>query len=249
MRSLSVACGLILGLLAASPAMGQARQEVSFAQMFLWSESVVGLIIILLLQVMSLVTVALIIRYAMQFRRQKLLPQRVYLRLQTLLTGQQYREAVAFCERDDSFLGALASAAIQEAPSGYPAMQRAIEEAADVQSSHLLRPIEYLNVIGNLSPMLGLFGTIYGMIVAFQELVASGGRPDPGQLAAGISTALVTTFWGLVVAMPALAGYALLRNRLDELGAESLVLAERLIHPFRPAATGPSDGEASDTTE
>jgi biopolymer transport protein ExbB len=98
--------------------------------------------------------------------------------------------------------------------------------------------VEYLNVVGNISPMIGLFGTVYGMIVAFQRLVAAGGNPDPAELAGGISTALVTTFWGLVVAIPALAAYALIRNRIDAMTSEALVVAEELIGPFKPTGRG-----------
>jgi biopolymer transport protein ExbB len=97
-----------------------------------------------------------------------------------------------------------------------------------------LRPLEYLNVLGNIAPMLGLFGTVYGMIVAFQTLVEEGGSADPGKLAAGISTALVTTFWGLIVAMPALAAYALIRNKIDALTSEGILIAEELINTFKP---------------
>ena len=89
--------------------------------------------------------------------------------------------------------------------------------------------------MGNIAPMVGLFGTVYGMIVAFQQLVDAGGSPDPVDLAAGISTALVTTFWGLVVAIPALAAYAVVRNKIDAITAEGLVAAEQIIKPFRPS--------------
>src|SRR5690606_31007928 len=98
-------------------------------------------------------------------------------------------EAIEYAQGDPSYLAALINAALGEASNGYPAMERAIEEEADSGISKMLRPLEFLNVMGNVSPMLGLFGTVYGMILAFQQLVAAGGRPDPAQLAAGISTA------------------------------------------------------------
>ena len=68
-------------------------------------------------------------------------------------------------------------------------------------------------------------------------VVASGGAADPVMLAGGIGTALTTTFWGLVVAIPALAGYALLRNRIDELTIEATLQAEEFVAPFRPAGS------------
>jgi len=95
---------------------------------------------------------------------------------------------------------------------------------------------------------MGLFGTVYGMILAFQQLVASGGSPDPAKLAAGISTALVTTFWGLIVAIPALAAYALIRNKIDALTSEGLVIAEELISPFKPGAKRSSSSSSSSSS-
>jgi biopolymer transport protein ExbB len=72
------------------------------------------------------------------------------------------------------------------------------------------------------------------MILAFREIVAAGGTPDPVGLAAGIGTALTTTFWGLIVAIPALAGYALLRNAIDGHAVEGSRAAESMLGRFRP---------------
>jgi biopolymer transport protein ExbB len=82
--------------------------------------------------------------------------------------------------------------------------------------------------------MIGLFGTVYGMILAFGAIVAAGGSADPVALAGGIGTALTTTFWGLVVAIPALSGYAIIRNKIDELTVEATIAAEEILNNFRP---------------
>lgn len=91
----------------------------------------------------------------------------------------------------------------------------ATEQAAEARTLARLRSIEPLNVLGGVSPMLGLFGTVYGMILAFNDIVEAGGTPDAVSLAAGIGTALTTTFWGLIVAVPALTTHALLRTRIE----------------------------------
>ena len=113
-------------------------------------------------------------------------------------------------------------------------MEGGLEQAATEVIARRVRRVEILNVIGQVSPMIGLFGTVYGMILAFQSIVASGGNADPVLLAGGIGTALVTTFWGLIVAIPALAGYAALRGRLDASLAEAISEAETLLEKFRP---------------
>ncbi len=117
-------------------------------------------------------------------------------------------------------------------------MVRSLEQTADAETTRRLRLIEPLHVLGNVAPMVGLFGTVYGMILAFQTIVAAGGTPSPKMLAAGIGTALTTTFWGLIVAIPALSGYALLRNKIDALTSEADAVVEEIVTHFRPGRKG-----------
>jgi len=230
---------LIMMTLATMPAFAQetvVEQKTSFFKMFFLSDSYAGTVLIWLLILMSFITFGLTLMFIMRYRRGTLIPDEVNFQLEAMLNEKRYREAIEFADNDPSYLGALVSAALNEATNGYPAMERAVEEASDMETSRMLRPIEFLNLIGNIAPMFGLFGTVYGMIVAFHKLVEAGGRPDPSQLAGGISTALVTTLWGLVVAMPALAAYSIIRNRIDAMASEGLVMAEDLISPFKPGA-------------
>jgi biopolymer transport protein ExbB len=87
-------------------------------------------------------------------------------------------------------------------------------------------------LIGNLSPMIGLFGTVQGMISSFQVIALGGATPKPADLAAGISTALFTTLVGLAVAIPAIAAYNILRNRVTRLLLEVGVTSENLMSRF-----------------
>ena len=126
-------------------------------------------------------------------------------------------------------------------------MMRSLEQTADELATARLRRIELLNVFGQVSPMIGLFGTVYGMILAFGAIVASGGSADPVALAGGIGTALTTTFWGLVVAIPALSGYAIIRNKIDELTVEATIAAEEILNNFRPRKTSQPQSEPNGT--
>ena len=232
-----------LGLLAAAAALvpaawaaaqEQAQSTTSFFTAFFWSSDLLGLAVIWLLIVCSFISFSLTILFALRLNRVALIPADTQSGIEALLEQKKYREAIAFANQDASYLGRITSSALNEASNGYSAMERSLEEAGDAEATRLLRPIEILNVMGNIAPMVGLFGTVYGMIRAFQSLVDAGGSADPVDLAAGISTALVTTFWGLVVAIPALAAYAVIRNKVDALTAEGLVVAEQMIKPFRP---------------
>ena len=238
---------LALLLMTVSPALAQdstEKVEMSWFQMFFWSSDVLGLIIIWFLLLLSAINMGLIIKFLLDSRRSVIMPEDTSFQVETMLQEKRYREAIDFAEADPSYLGKVVRAGLNEASNGYSSMERAIEEEADAEATRMLRPVEILNVAGNVSPMLGLFGTVYGMIRAFQALVAAGGKPNPATLAAGISTALVTTFWGLVVAMPALTAYALIRNKIDALTAEGLLRSEELIRPFKPAGKKAAPGAA-----
>ena len=189
-----------------------------------------------LIWAISIVAVALIVKYMLNFRRTTILPELTRERVQALFDEKQYREAIEVTEVEPDYLSYVVHAALCEASHGYPAMERAMEEAAEERTTKMLRDIEWLNLIGNVSPMLGLFGTVWGMILTFMKIKEIGGAPDPGKLAGSIGVALVTTLLGLAVAIPALAFFSVLRNRIDSLTSEGMVAGQDLIANFRPGS-------------
>ncbi len=202
-----------------------------------------GSFIIWFLLLLSMLSIGLIGHMALTNQRKGIVPEGVVDEVKRLLGAGKYRETLALTKKDESFFGQVMHAGLHEANHGFGAVIRALEQSSDELTTNRLRRIEYLNVLGQVSPMIGLFGTVYGMILAFQALVMTGGNAEPIMLAGGIATALVTTFWGLVVAIPALSGYAIIRNRIDELTAEATLRAEELLNQFRPKMTGRSASE------
>ena len=170
-------------------------------------------------------------------RKPNVVPSDLIDKIEKRIAKKDFRSIIDLTRDDQTYLGKILHAAFREARFGFPAMMRALEQTADELATARLRRIEILNVVGQVSPMIGLFGTVYGMILAFGAIVASGGTADPVALAGGIGTALTTTFWGLVVAIPALAGYAVLRNKIDELTVEATIVAEEVLNNFRPRKT------------
>lgn len=249
--ALHLSLGLFFLLLAAPMAFGQAAapaaeaQTQSLFQMFFLPGDPVGIGIVWFLLLLSVVNFGFSVMMLIKYRKTTMTPELTYAEIEMMLEEKKYRDAIDFAANDPSYLGKLVDSGLNEASNGYAAMERAIEEAGDAETARMLRPVEFLNVIGNVSPMIGLFGTVYGMIVAFRDLVAAGGKPDPAKLAGGISTALVTTLWGLVVAIPALTFYAIIRNKIDALTAEGMIMAEELIRPFKPGGKkpGPDGGK------
>lgn len=178
---------------------------------------------------------ALMIAHFFGIRRTTILPETIRAQISEMIQAKRFKEVIEYTAGEPSDLSYVVHHALAEAGHGYAAMERAMEEASEERTTKLLRKIELLNVVGNVAPMLGLLGTVYGMIKVFSRIVAAGGMPQPEQLAEGVGIALVTTFWGLVVAIPALAVYAFLRNRIDGLSSEAVMASQEAISTFRPA--------------
>ena len=185
---------------------------------------------------MSIATVALVVEHFLSIRRDKVIPATTVQRIRTDLEAKRYVDAIQFTSGDPSPLAGAVNAGLVQGANGYSAMQRAVADAVEQSTARMMRKIEYLNVIGNVSPMIGLFGTVYGMIGLFASISEAGGIPEPAIIADNISVALVTTFWGLMVAIPALSAFAFFRNRIDELAMTCAVTADKLLASFESAS-------------
>ncbi len=239
-RLVVLASGLCLSIAAPAAASAAGSGARSFASAFFISRNGDGRIEVLgtgvtwLLLCMSMTALAMAISMAMQNRRVTVMPEGFADTMRKNLKAKRFKEAIALAQGSDTFLGRVMADALRQAPNGWNAVLRTLEQSSEEHTVSRLRRIEALNIIGQVSPMIGLFGTVYGMIMAFSAIVASGGAADPVMLAGGIGTALTTTFWGLVVAIPSLAAAALLRGRIDAMTAEATLVAEDLLSRFRP---------------
>lgn len=198
------------------------------------SIELIGSAVTWLLLCMSMCGIGLMVHLSLANRRPTVLPDELVKTIRANIKKKKFQAAIDVASQNDSYLGRILVSAFREAKFGFPAMMRALEQTADELATKRLRRIELLNVLGQVSPMIGLFGTVYGMILAFGAIVSAGGSADPVALAGGIGTALTTTFWGLIVAIPALAGYAIIRNKIDELTVEATIEAEDILNSFRP---------------
>ena len=195
---------------------------------------VIGFFAMMSIYACSITVIALIIQYAITIRRTIIVPDLSVAQIKSMFDERRFREALEFCQADPSFVSSVVHAGLIEAANGYEAMENAMQDAASEQTARLYRKVEWLNLLGNIAPMLGLFGTVWGMMVTFRTVEAKGGRANPGELAGGIMIALVSTFCGLLTAMPALGAYGIFRSRIEEISMEAALVAEELLANFRP---------------
>jgi biopolymer transport protein ExbB len=185
----------------------------------------------------SIAGVALIIDAMIHTREIKIAPPETTEHLRSLIAGRQFKELMDFTSTDKTFISQSLYAAIRRAHLKYPAMREAMENSLAEQTANIFRRLEPMNVIGNIGPLLGLLGTVLGMIMAFYAMMEAGGTPKPEQLAGGIGAALWHTFFGLFVAIPCLVVYGLYRTKADKIVTKAAVVAEELLEGLRPESS------------
>jgi len=233
-----------LCLTATALAQGAASEEAkSSAPGFfgiLFSGGPVGVMIMLVLFALSLTAAYLVFEHIMTQRRTEIMPDELGDRVREALTSGRVAEADQACRQHPSFLSFVILNGLAELDGGWAAVEKALEDATAEQSARLFRKIEYLSVIGNIAPMVGLLGTVTGMIIAFQQVANTQGSAGAGDLAEGIYQALVTTVGGLIIAIPCLGAFAIFRNRVDQLVAEAAYVALHVFAPLKRRRTAKS---------
>lgn len=183
-----------------------------------------------IIMALSIVALSLIVMHFVQIRRSTLLPSEQLAVLESLLAGGKVQDALEYCvdPANDSYLTRILAGGLlryQRSAFGPFELKNALEEAGEDQSARLYRSTDALGVIGTIAPLLGLLGTVWGMVGAFKTL----GTNSDSDLASNISIALVTTLLGLALAIPCVALFSFFRNRIDGLSSETAGEIERLV--------------------
>lgn len=229
-RLLAIAAPLLLaGSLLAQNAGGSEQGSV-ISEVFAYENAgLVGYLIVL----MSIVALALIIENFMTIKREKLAPPDVLDELEALFDGENFQEAVELCEQEKNYLTNVVGAGLAKLGHSFETMQTSLREMQTEESVKLFQKIGWLSLISALAPMMGLFGTVTGMFVTFSAIAAAGGSVSPAQLAGGIKMALITTIFGLTVAIPVGVAFYTLRNRVIRTSTEINAITEDLFERFR----------------
>jgi len=231
----SVSSPQVIGQEAAEPAAeapAAATPAPAEESLLEWLTDSLGWTYILVFLSLSFILVALFIMNLLSARREYVCPQHLIDGFEAHLEEKQYQEAYELAKTDESFLGNVLSAGLAKLSSSYSASVAAMQEVGADENMKLDHRLSYLALIGTISPMIGLFGTVHGMINSFYVIANGGGTPDPNKLAEGISTALLTTLIGLAIAIPAIAAYNILRNRVQRLVLEVGITSENLMGRF-----------------
>jgi len=201
-----------------------------------WAMKSLGIGYSLTFLALSFVLVALIVMNVIAVQRNNVCPLHLVEGFEAHLNERRFQEAYELAKTDESFLGQVLSAGLAKLNVGYSQAIEAMQEVGEEETMKLDHRLSYIQLIGTISPMIGLLGTVQGMIDSFTTIASSAATPKPSELAGGISTALVTTLVGLFIAIPAIAAFSILRNRVARLVLEVGILSEGLMSRFEPSS-------------
>jgi len=183
----------------------------------------------------SFATVWFMIDGVITIKREKLLPDDVVEGVREALTQGDLGGALETCEANPGPLSNILMIGFSNIAEGYEVIQESVASSAEMESEKLMQRINYLNLCGQIAPMLGLMGTVTGMVAAFSGLASASGAAKAQVLAMSISTALWTTCIGLLISVPALLAFTLIKNFATRLILETEATVLDLIKVLRNA--------------
>ena len=238
---------------AAAPAGGEAAEGTpeagkprkSYFRFLIEASGLIGLFILIL----SVYFVATISRLFWEFRMPVAVPPEIVGRSQDLLAQRDFKGVFAVVKDDDAIFSRLLSTGITELPNGLAEARDAMERVGESIRVEMEKRISVLAVLGTLGPMIGLVGTLQGMIAAFAEISIGGRQPEVSRLADAISMALVLTLEGVALSVPAIWFYSLFRNRISVITTTAGLEADQFLRHFAHAARAKTPGAGPTSTK
>jgi biopolymer transport protein ExbB len=182
-----------------------------------------------LLLFVSICLVALIVLLAMDLRMGVAIPPGFVEEFTDTINKRKFKEAFDLARNDNSYVSRVITAGMGRLQYGIEDAREATFGMIETIKASKEQLITYLSTIGTLGPMLGLVGTVFGMILSFMKLAIPGKQPKPEELAEGISHALVVTLLGVALSVPAIFCHALFRNRLIRISMDVSNVADDLL--------------------
>ncbi len=238
----------------AAPAAGSPNMPSAPAQresLLLWIYKAEGIFFFPQL-LMSIVLVAMIVLYSMQVGRKEFLPPELLDGLENQTREKKFQEAYDLAKNDGSLVARLVTAGVvrlQTSGGQYPQALEAMQEVGEDEGMKFDHRLSYLAMLANIATMVGLLGTVWGMVAAFMVIAQSDTSPKPSELAQGVSQALVTTVWGLLQAIPAIVAHTILKNRISRMMLETGIAAERIVGRFTALSKSSKVGATTESAK
>jgi biopolymer transport protein ExbB len=182
--------------------------------------------------IISFTFVAFLVMNLLSLRRDAICPRHLAAAFEANVNEKKFQEAFDVAKNDDSMMGQMLAAGMQNLQQGYDKSLEAMAQVGEDENLKLEHRLSYLSLVGSIAPMVGLLGTVDGMVASFQVIAMSDAQPKPSELAQGISMALITTLVGLVLAIPAIIAFSLMKNRLVRLVMETGAQCGNLMSRF-----------------
>ncbi len=234
------------GAKAAAPAVGDKVEAKQMESWFSWvvrCSGIIGVVILLLL----IYFVATVSRLFWELRLPIAVPPEIVGRCQDLLGQRDFKGVFGVVKDDDSFFSRLLSTGITELPNGLAEARDVVERVGEAIHVEMEKKISMLAVLGTLGPMIGLLGTLKGMIGSFSVIARSDTGIKANDVAGGISEALLLTFEGVALSVPAIYFYAFFRNRVAAIVTGAMLESDQFLRHFAHAARAKAPGGGATT--
>jgi biopolymer transport protein ExbB len=222
----------------------QPKDKMSWFSYIVESSGFIGLAILLL----SIYFVSTVARLFFELRMSVAMPMDILGRCEERLQQRDFKGVFEIVKADDSYFSRLLTTGISELPNGLPEARESMERLGDSMTVEMEKKISMLAVLGTLGPMIGLLGTLMGMIESFSVIAMSDVQMNASKVAKGISTSLVLTFEGVGLAVPAIYFFAVFRNRVAHISVTTMVAADHFLRQFSHAARSKKPAAPDPTT-
>jgi biopolymer transport protein ExbB len=222
----------------AAPAAPATQSDPSKKSYLRWTYEALGWRYTLAFLILSFAFFTLLIMNILQVRRTNVCPAQLVEAFEAQVNEKQAQAAYELAKNDPSILGKCLAAGVEKIQGGYDAAIKAMSEVGEDENMKMEHRLGYMALIGTIAPMVGLLGTVDGMVASFSVIATSTSTPKPSELATGISMALVTTLAGLIIAIPALMVFNIQKNYAARLMFETGIFGENLIQQFAKLVPG-----------
>jgi biopolymer transport protein ExbB len=216
---------------------GAPAAETKHQSFFVWVIEVSGLIGAVLF-IISIYFVATVSRMFYELRLQVAIPPDVVARIEELLAARDFKNIFTVVKEDTSFFSRALSTGISELPNGLAEARDSMERVGEAITAEMDKKVSVLAVIGAVGPSIGLLGTLKGMIGAFSVIAMSDVQLKASQVAGAISEALVLTFEGVALSVPAIYFFSVFKNRVTYLSTQTMLESDQFLRHFAHAARG-----------